>query len=379
MSNPRLGYIRVPFLAVVILTAATVLLSGCGLFEDDARPTTAPATLGGQPSNPGYHVVKTGDTLSNIAQRYDLGLGEVAAANDLQPPYALSVGQFLILPRPNVYEVQRGDNLYRIAVENGLEMDMLASANGIAAPYTIYPGQRLILPDKPQTPPLAGGPGQSATTGVASSPQSVPTIPPAVVTRNDLPGIATVPVSGSSGTAANDAANAPRVDTPPPVSKPQGASTDLPSPPAALLSPPPQRQQQTASAANPPPLAQGGFLWPVRGDVVSTFGPNSGGQHNDGINIAAPRGTPVVAAQSGIVIYAGTEIEGYGQLLIIKHADGWSTAYGHNDVLLVRRGDQVARGEAIARVGSTGDVTSPQLHFEIRRSAKAIDPIGHLG
>ena len=132
------------------------------------------------------------------------------------------------------------------------------------------------------------------------------------------------------------------------------------------------------AAALPPPTATRGFLWPVRGEILSTFGPSPGGLHNDGINIGAPRGTPVVAAKGGAVIFVGEEIEGFGKLLIIRHDDGWSTAYGHNEVILVERGDQVARGAVIARVGSSGDVPTPQLHFEIRRQTKAVNPADHL-
>jgi len=113
----------------------------------------------------------------------------------------------------------------------------------------------------------------------------------------------------------------------------------------------------------------------VNGKIISSFGAKKGGLHNDGINIAAARGAPVRAAENGIVAYAGNELRGFGNLLLIKHADGWTSAYAHNDKLLVRRGDQVRRGQIIARVGSTGSVTSPQLHFELREGSEAIDPL----
>jgi murein DD-endopeptidase MepM/ murein hydrolase activator NlpD len=113
----------------------------------------------------------------------------------------------------------------------------------------------------------------------------------------------------------------------------------------------------------------------VNGRIISSFGAKKGGLHNDGINIAAARGAPVRAAENGIVAYAGNELRGFGNLLLIKHADGWTSAYAHNDRLLVRRGDQVRRGQIIARVGSTGSVTSPQLHFELREGSEAIDPL----
>jgi murein DD-endopeptidase MepM/ murein hydrolase activator NlpD len=119
-------------------------------------------------------------------------------------------------------------------------------------------------------------------------------------------------------------------------------------------------------------------LWPVNGHVISHFGPKAGGLHNDGINIAAARGTRVRAAENGVVAYAGNELRGFGNLLLIRHGDGWVSAYAHNDRLLVGRGDSVRRGQAIALVGMTGNVATPQLHFELRRGANPVDPLDYL-
>ena len=112
--------------------------------------------------------------------------------------------------------------------------------------------------------------------------------------------------------------------------------------------------------------------------MVSTFGAKPGGLHNDGINIAAERGAPVRAAGDGIVAYAGNELRGFGELVLIRHDDGWVTAYGHNEDLLVDRGETVERGQIIGRVGATGSVSSPQLHFEIRKGIEAVDPLEYL-
>lgn len=128
-----------------------------------------------------------------------------------------------------------------------------------------------------------------------------------------------------------------------------------------------------------PPLAGGGrFLWPVRGRVISDFGPKNGGMHNDGINISAKPGDTVRAAENGVVAYSGNELRGFGNLLLIRHRDGWITAYAHADEILVKRGDQVKRGQVIARVGTSGRVAEPQLHFEIRKGTKAVDPLRYL-
>ena len=119
-------------------------------------------------------------------------------------------------------------------------------------------------------------------------------------------------------------------------------------------------------------------MWPLRGNVLSSFGPKPGGLQNDGINIAAARGAPVRAAENGIVVYAGNELKGFGNLLLVRHADGWMTAYAHLDEILVERGAAVQRGQSVAKVGQTGSVGSPQLHFEMRRAGRAVDPRGVL-
>ena len=112
--------------------------------------------------------------------------------------------------------------------------------------------------------------------------------------------------------------------------------------------------------------------------MVSSFGPKPGGLHNDGINIAVARGVEVRAAGDGVVAYAGNELRGFGYLLLIRHDGGWITAYAHNRALLVRRGQQVRRGQPVARAGSTGSVTTPQLHFEIRKGVRVVNPLRHL-
>ena len=118
----------------------------------------------------------------------------------------------------------------------------------------------------------------------------------------------------------------------------------------------------------------GAFLWPVRGNVVATYGSRTDGTHNDGINISAPKGAAVQAADAGVVAYTGNELRGYGNLILVKHANGWISAYAHCDLMLVKRGEKVTRGQVIARVGATGNVSEPQLHFELRRGNHAVDP-----
>jgi len=120
------------------------------------------------------------------------------------------------------------------------------------------------------------------------------------------------------------------------------------------------------------------FRWPANGRVISAYGPMTNGQQNDGINIAVPENTPVKAAEDGVVAYAGSELKGYGNLVLVRHPNGYVTAYAHAKELLVKRGDQVKRGQVIARSGQSGNVNAPQLHFEIRKGASPLDPTKFL-
>jgi murein DD-endopeptidase MepM/ murein hydrolase activator NlpD len=140
-------------------------------------------------------------------------------------------------------------------------------------------------------------------------------------------------------------------------------------PVTATLTPPPAHDA-------PPPAQIGarGFIWPVHGHVVEGYGTSHNGTQNDGINIAARAGSPVYASASGEVVYVGNELRGYGNLVLIKHEGGYITAYAHNAAILVHKGDKVARGQTIARVGASGQVDGPQLHFEIRMGRNPVDP-----
>jgi murein DD-endopeptidase MepM/ murein hydrolase activator NlpD len=157
--------------------------------------------------------------------------------------------------------------------------------------------------------------------------------------------------------------------------------------PAKATPAPKQPEQQPQQAAvvtpgddtpAPTPIksdASPGFRWPVKGRVIAGFGPKPNGQQNDGINLAVPEGTPVKAAEDGVVAYAGNELKGYGNLVLVRHSNGYVTAYAHAKELLVKRGDQVKRGQVIANSGQTGNVDTPQLHFEVRKGPAPLDPM----
>ncbi|MBX7200626.1 MAG: M23 family metallopeptidase, partial [Rhodospirillaceae bacterium] len=205
-----------------------------------------------------------------------------------------------------------------------------------------------------------------------------------------------VAASTAAGAIAEQALSTPVAVQPLPSPQPVAPSAPLsaevvtpappplaPQPVAPALSPEAPRETNVASLppqrpAVPASTSGAQFTWPVNGAILARFGAAGKGLHNDGINIAAPAGTQVRAAGNGVVAYAGNELKGFGNLLLIKHADGWTTAYAHNDKLLVAKGDTVVQGQVIAVVGRTGNVDRPQLHFEVRKGTQAMDPMAYL-
>jgi len=290
-------------------------------------------------------VVKPGETIYSVARDRGVPLRALIDANRLQAPYAVTPGQRLVLPQARYHIVQRGDTLYGIARKYGVDMRSIVQANNIAPPYGIAVGQKLALPAVGQPVAVA-----------ATNPAGASTVRPSVATTA-LPPAAPAPAP---------AASAPDSTVPPQV-----ADTASPAESASLPA-------EAAPESGPLPSEGGRFLWPVRGRVLVAFGPRGGGLHNDGINIAAREGTPIRAAAAGVVAYAGNELQGFGNLLLVRHPGDIMTAYAHASTILVKRGESVRRGQVIARVGRTGNVSSPQLHFEVRRHDKPVDPMGYL-
>ena len=292
---------------------------------------------------PFAYLVQPGDTVYGISRKLSVPLREVIDANALSPPYTLSVSQTLRIPNPRRHTVRRGDTVYGISRAYGVEMSELVRLNGVEPPYTISPGVRLVVP--------------AAVKGKAG-PQS-------------------------PGKLAPPAKTAPRAvqraAVPAPAAKALQASTVKSVPARTAKAVPAAKPARLAKIPQPPPRAGSKFLWPAKGKLLATYGPKKGGLHNDGINIAAPRGAPVRAAENGVVVYSGNELRGFGNLILIKHANGWVTAYAHTQDIRVGRGQQVKRGQTIAKVGSSGNVSRPQLHFEIRKGSRAVDPKRFLG
>jgi murein DD-endopeptidase MepM/ murein hydrolase activator NlpD len=246
--------------------------------------------------------------------------------------------------------IQRGQSLSEIAHSYHVPMRVIAEANGLSPPYRIQLGRTLVIP--------GAGPSR-----LVAAPASVAALPPAQ--RPEVLQPATAPDLPPPAAPDGPSISAAPLASPPvlPEAQPAPAAT-----PPISAAPPPRE------APEPPAAGNGAFLWPVRGHILASYGSKPDGTHNDGINIAAPRGTAVQAVDAGVVAYTGNELRGYGNLVLVKHANGWISAYAHCDAILVKRGEKVGRGQVIARVGSTGNVNEPQLHFELRRGQHAVDP-----
>lgn len=323
--------------------------------------------------------VQPGDTVYALSRQYNRPVRAIIDDNGLQPPYALQPGQQLRLPGGRFHGVQRGETLYSISRAYGVDLYTMAQSNDLQPPYTISVGQQLRIPSQTgyavASAPVSTTGSQPAPSTAAPRGFQVETLPPPPGTGSAAP----APESPSSSSlppvpqqpAEQAAPQAESSAEPQVANAPSGSAPPSSTPPAAE----PAAPQQEAVL---PPRSGRTFSWPVRGRVLSTFGPKADGLHNDGINIAARAGAPVVAAENGVVVYAGSELKGFGNLLLVRHADGWMTAYAHLDKTLVKKGQKVTRGQAIGTVGSTGAVNQPQLHFEIRKGTQAVDPAKFL-
>ncbi|GAB2659321.1 peptidoglycan DD-metalloendopeptidase family protein [Arenimonas aestuarii] len=232
------------------------------------------------------------------------------------------------VPRSGDYTVKRGDTLYGIAFRHGLDYREVASLNRIGPPYTIYPGQTLRLRSQ-----------QRASTTRAVTGMPSPRTPPPSGSRGSTPTRPTTPVA----TPATPVAVPARPEAAPVV-------------PAVPVAAP----------------ASGTWRWPTQGQVIGRF--VSGDPKRQGLDIAGNAGQPVVAAADGVIVYSGSGLVGYGELIIVKHSDEWLSAYAHNRRRLVGEGAQVKAGQQIAELGRTG-TSRDMLHFEVRRNGKPVDPM----
>jgi murein DD-endopeptidase MepM/ murein hydrolase activator NlpD len=254
--------------------------------------------------------------------------------------------------------VGKGDTVYGLSKRHRVSARAIVDTNNLRAPYVISPGQRLVLP---RTRGYVVKRGDSISSIASKLNENMY----AIARLNVLRPPYTIYVGQNLFLPDFDWARSVAIPT---AKVPALKHTSIMA-----------KVSSKAKAVSAPPARTGkGFLWPVKGKVLSSYGGKSEGLQNDGINIAAPRGAPVRAAENGIVAYSGNELRGFGNLLLLKHSGGWITAYAHNDMLLVKRGDKIKKGQTIAKVGSSGSVQKPQLHFELRKGKKAIDPIKYL-
>lgn len=301
-------------------------------------------------------IVGTADTLEVISRRYNVPSSEILKANGYGGPRMLQPGQQLIIPRrstaqanppalssapgtkvaaglpASVHVVKSGDTLMNLSRRYHIAPAHLASANRIPVTTHLKIGDKINIP---------GG------KTVASAPRAVVAEAPKPVAAP-----ATKPVVVAHAEPQQKA----RVAT---------ETRDIPEA---------QSPVKAAETTNALPT----FRWPVRGRVITAYGAKSNGKQNDGINVAVPEGTPVKAAEDGVVAYSGNELKGYGNLILVRHSNGYVTAYAHASELMVKRGDTIKRGQVIAKSGQTGEVGSPQLHFEIRKGSSAVDPLQFL-
>ncbi len=376
------------------------------------------------------YIVQRGDTLYGISRMNNVDVSELTRLNGLTPPYAVQAGQALRLPGADSRPPSGAPDI-KTAATGAMVAESPASAT-TTAPSSGRGAGRSSIQAAELTPPSAAAPTPLAPSAPAAADSAPPPGPSGGVAGAPIPltkpsmgaSAAAAPAAGASepemayqpgqgptnlrapshkpettaDAAASSVQAAPAVSaaTPTPPNLPAGrnaAPAEAPPTEIAGVPPPPPSKPDFAKTdpakpeakpteakpdAAPPPRGGARFLWPVKGRLISGYGPKPDGLHNDGLNIAASKGTAVVAADNGVVAYAGNELRGFGNLLLLKHADGWITAYAHLDRIEVERGATVKRGQTVGRVGQTGSVTSPQLHFELRKGSQAVDPSGQM-
>lgn len=312
--------------------------------------------------------VRKGDTLERVANRLDSDVAELARINKIKKPYRLQPGQTIRGPgtTAKAYVVVRGDTVSEIARRFSVTEAELRSANGLRRGAAVAPGRRLRLP--------AGYRDRGPLTTIV--PAARPQTPPP--SSFDTP-----PPVGQRLPPPRSAPRPPEValpDQPQPYRAPGGATPGQtpfprtgPVAGAPVASPP-------VSDAQISEMGRGMFAWPLQGQVISSFGGRGQGPRNDGLNIRANMGDAVRSAAAGDVVYAGDQVPGFGNLVLIKHADGWVTAYGHLSRVDVRMQQKVTQGQQIGQAGTSGGVSEPQLHFEVRYAptpqerARPVDP-----
>jgi len=328
-----------------------------------------------------YEVQKH-DHLDAIARDLQTTRTVLVEANRLKAPYDLQPGQHLKVPVAKAYEIASGDTMSAVAKRFGVSPSALADLNDLPARGRLRPGEKLALPPNYDD----HGPTKLPSIMVA---ENVPSA--RAVYRPPARPSSTVEQEGPYVPSPWAVAAAQRLA----ITRSYGPPTYVPgrpSPNAAIPAAPARTYAYSPPAYSPPAApalsqaavvqaARGRFIWPVRGQIIAPFGVMGVGRRNDGVDVRSPQGTVVHAAAAGNVVYAGDQVPGFGNLVLIKHADGWVTAYAHLDRLSVQMRQMVTQGQEVGEVGQTGGVSEPQLHFEVRYAptpadkARPVDPL----
>jgi murein DD-endopeptidase MepM/ murein hydrolase activator NlpD len=376
-----------------------------------AAAQPAPGTADFDPTNPPTQtMVMRGETLFNIAERTRSPLQALIRANNLRPPYLISPGQVLALPPLKVHVVAPNETFSAIARRYSVDERSLAVFNRLARPVKLSLRQRIILPPfvidrftglEPQdlldllANEIEAGreitgtiPGKIVRNSEASSPSSPPTPIP------QRPPI--LRPAGPSADGSGDIIMGHTTQQPTPVgppedgdgipARPRAPSIPKARPPttqtASQLPPPTPRPRLPSTLPSlsdvPPSGIASGFIWPVNGRVVETFGAKRDFRTYDGIEIEAAAGSPFKAIAGGTVVYVGNQLPGYGWLILIRHPDGIMSAYAYAQSVNVRENQIVSRGQVIGLVGTTGRAATPRLHFQIRQNTRPVDPLARL-
>ncbi len=359
-----------------------------------------------------YVTVSQGETLYSISRRYGVPVTALSEANGISNASSVRVGQKILVPTyvysPNppvsvpdykprqaklqgnastqkrksenavlntTYKVQKGDTLSSIARKNGVSLSELRKNNGLYSTDVIRIGQKLNIAspshqvnqnvDIIKTSSTLKVEKAALNSGRVVLPRSRPHLPKRVVAaqvEKNSARVALPDVKPARNKKLSVAAKLPKLDNQNRV--------------AAYT--PPKASQPSVKSQKPTPSQQSEFIWPVRGQIVSSFGANTNGTSNDGIDLNVPVGTPVRAAASGEVIYASSGLTDYGKLVLIRHSNGYVSAYAHNSNLMVKRGQRIRKGQVVAHSGKTGSAKTPRLHFEIRKGKTPVDPLKHL-
>ena len=326
-------------------------------------------------------IVQKGDTLYSISKKNDVPLRDLIENNNLEPPYALKAGSALKVSPPNYHESREGDTLYSISRMYDMKVNDVIALNNLKFPYSIYPGDKVKVTKKD---------GENKNIEIKKDDKNIQ-IASESKPKNEKSSFKPSEEKAKEISEKNHSKEIEKYGFKPSevrameINNKNNATNSRTA--QNIINPTKNEIVETKLSINKPidkdsikKIANktNRFSWPVRGEVISKFGPKSAGLYNDGINIKASEGQAVGASEDGIVAYVGNELKGYGNLVIIKHSGGWISAYAHLKNSLVARGQKINKGQKIGNVGNSGKVKFPQLYFGLRKGRDAVNPESYL-